>query len=149
MKIDMLVDWYQRLSPSSLCNIGEIYHEKASFQDPFNSVQGQGQIAAIFQHMFDTTENPAFVVDQVQVDGDVAWVSWVFNCGLRGKKISIEGVSQLMFSKDGRVIRHRDYWDATDLYQQLPLLGTMLHMLKRRFKVPAEYPVPGKLSHER
>jgi ketosteroid isomerase-like protein len=147
MKIDMLVDWYQRLSPSSLSRIGEIYHETASFQDPFNHVQGQGRIAAVFQHMFDTTDDPTFTVEEVQVDGKVAWVSWVFNCGLRSRKISIEGVSQLMFSKDGRVIRHRDYWDTTDLYQQLPLLGRMFHMLKRRFKVPHQYPVTGKLSH--
>jgi ketosteroid isomerase-like protein len=137
MKIDGLVDWYQRLSPSSLSSIGEFYHETATFQDPFNHVQGLARIAALFQHMFDTTESPLFTVEQVQVDGDVAWVSWVFSCGLRGRNISFDGVSKLMFLEDGRVIRHRDYWDATDLYQQLPLLGTMVRMLKRRFKVPA------------
>jgi ketosteroid isomerase-like protein len=145
MKIDRLVAWYQGLSPSSLGSIGELYHESASFQDPFNRVQGQAQIAAVFQHMFDTTQNPAFTVEQVQIDNDVAWVSWLFSCGLRGKKIAIEGVTQLMFAKDGRVMRHRDYWDAADLYQQLPLLGTMVRMLKRRFKIPDR----GKTVHER
>jgi ketosteroid isomerase-like protein len=137
MKIDLLVAWYQGLSPSSLSGIAELYHESASFQDPFNRVQGQARIAAVFQHMFDTTKHPAFSVEQVQIDRDVAWVSWIFNCHLRGRKIAIEGVTQLMFAEDGRVMRHRDYWDATDLYQQLPLLGTMVRMLKRRFKVPA------------
>jgi ketosteroid isomerase-like protein len=143
MKIDKLLDWYQRLTPSSLGAIGEFYHESASFQDPFNDVQGPSQIAAVFQHMFDTTQRPAFTVEQVQVDGNVAWVSWIFNCGLRGRKIALEGVSQLMFERDGRVIRHRDYWDATDLYQQLPLLGTMVRMVKKRFKV-SNRSQPGK-----
>ncbi|MET0070135.1 MAG: nuclear transport factor 2 family protein [Candidatus Thiodiazotropha sp.] len=144
MKIEMLVDWYQNLSASSLSGIGEFYHESASFQDPFNHVQGPAQIAAVFQHMFDTTQNPAFTVEQIQIDGDVAWISWIFSCALRGRRIAIEGVSQLKFSKDGRVVRHRDYWDAADLYQQLPLLGTMVRMLKRRFTVPTAYPAPGK-----
>ncbi|MES9971844.1 MAG: nuclear transport factor 2 family protein [Candidatus Thiodiazotropha sp.] len=137
MKIDRLVEWYQGLSPSSLGSIAEFYHESASFQDPFNRVQGPTHIAAVFRHMFETTELPAFIVEQVQIDGDIAWVSWIFNCRLRGRKISIEGVSQLIFTTDGRVITHRDYWDAADLYQQLPLLGTMVRMLKRKFKVPA------------
>jgi ketosteroid isomerase-like protein len=144
MKIDKLLDWYQRLTPSSLSDIAEFYHETASFQDPFNHVRGAPQIAAVFQHMFETTRRPAFTVEQVQVDGNVAWVSWIFNCDLRGREIAVEGVSQLLFEKDGRVIRHRDYWDATDLYQQLPLLGKMVRMLKQRFKVPSGYPEPGK-----
>jgi ketosteroid isomerase-like protein len=145
MKIDRLVAWYQELSPSSLSGIAELYHESASFQDPFNRVQGPAQIAAVFQHMFDTTKHPAFTVEQVQIDNDVAWVSWIFNCDLRGRKIAIEGVTQLIFAEDGRVIRHRDYWDAMDFYQQLPLLGTMVRMLKRRFEITAR----GKIVHER
>jgi ketosteroid isomerase-like protein len=149
MKIDMLVEWYQGLSPSSLSSIGEFYHESASFQDPFNRVQGPAQIAAVFLHMFNTTENPSFTVEQVQTESDVAWISWIFSCELRGRMISFEGVSQMTFSIDGRVIRHRDYWDATDLYQQLPLLGTMVRMLRRRFKVPHGYLATGKPLHER
>ncbi|MES9826273.1 MAG: nuclear transport factor 2 family protein [Candidatus Thiodiazotropha endolucinida] len=149
MKIDKLVDWYQRLSPSSLNNIGEFYHESASFQDPFNRVQGSAQIAALLQHMFDTTESPGFIVKQIHIDGDVTWISWIFCCGLRGRKLTIEGASQLVLLQDGRIIRHRDYWDAADLYQQLPLIGTMIRMLKRRFKVKTGCPSPGKLLHER
>jgi steroid delta-isomerase len=144
MKIDRLVDWYQRLTPSSLSCILEFYHEKATFQDPFNHVQGPVRIAAVFQHMFDTTENAEFTVEQVQVDGDVAWVSWIFSFSLRGRRIVIEGVSQLIFAKDDRIIHHRDYWDATDLYQQLPLLGTMVRMLKQRFKAPVRDTASGK-----
>jgi ketosteroid isomerase-like protein len=145
MKIEMLLDWYQRLSPSSLEIIDRLYHESASFQDPFNHVQGPAQIAAVFQHMFNTTQHPTFVVEQVQTEGDIAWVSWRFSCLMGGRNISIEGVSKLVFTTDGRVIRHRDYWDASDLYQQLPLLGTMVRMLKRRFEVP----ILGNVLHER
>ncbi|MES9993672.1 MAG: nuclear transport factor 2 family protein [Candidatus Thiodiazotropha sp.] len=140
MKIEQLVEWYQNLTPTTLRGIDQLYHESARFQDPFNHVQGVAQISAIFQHMFATTNNPAFAVEQVQVDGDVAWISWIFSCNLRGRELSIEGVSQLMFANDGRVIQHRDYWDSNDLYQQLPLLGRIVRMLKRRFKVPTSYP---------
>jgi ketosteroid isomerase-like protein len=146
--IERLVEWYQRLSPASLGRIRMFYHEAALFEDPFNRVQGAAQIAAVFQHMFDTTNHPAFMVQQVQTDGDVAWISWIFSCDLRGRKIAIEGASRLIFSQDGRVIRHRDYWDATDLYQQLPLLGRIVCMLKRRFKLPARYLTKGKARHE-
>ena len=34
---------------------------------------------------------------------------------------------------DGRIARHRDYWDAAgELYEKLPLLGTLMRWLRRR-----------------
>ena len=139
MKLKRLISWYQTLSPNTLSAIGEIYHEQASFRDPFNHVQGVDQIAAIFQHMFDTTESPQFIMGDSQVDGNLAWVDWQFRCGMMGREVSFEGATRLEFADDGRVIRHRDYWDATDLYQYLPLLGRISRMLKRRFKLPAAH----------
>ncbi|WP_413888997.1 hypothetical protein [Candidatus Aalborgicola defluviihabitans] len=34
---------------------------------------------------------------------------------------------------DGRILDHRDYWDAAEeLYEKLPLLGGLMRWLKRR-----------------
>ncbi|MFI0377286.1 MAG: hypothetical protein ACH253_14070 [Candidatus Thiodiazotropha sp.] len=69
--------------------------------------------------------------------------------GLVSKALTFEGASQLVFLQDGRIIRYRDYRDTTELYQQLPLIGTMIRMLKRRFKVKTGCPSSGQLLHER
>jgi len=132
MKLDALVNWYEKLAPETIANLIEIYHEDARFQDPFNEVRGQAAIAGIFQHMFMTTKDPAFRISATQKEGDTAWVSWTFDCALHDKVLSIDGATRLIFGDDGRVIDHRDYWDPTDLFEAFPLLGTILRHIKRR-----------------
>jgi hypothetical protein len=45
----------------------------------------------------------------------------------------ILGASHLVFSDQGLVTLHRDYWDAAEeLYEKLPLVGGLMRWLKRR-----------------
>ena len=136
MKLDALVRWYETLTPETVPQLGDLYHERARFRDPFNDVRGHAAIAAIFRHMFNTTEQPLFRITDRQRQGRTAWVSWVFDFGLRGRAMRIEGVSRLDFGDDGRVIEHRDYWDATELFEAFPLVGTILRHLKRLSGTP-------------
>ena len=136
MKLDVLINWYSTLTPETIPRIRGIYHEDARVRDPFNDVNGHQAIAAIFEHMFETTENPVFKIMSTQKDGNIAWVSWTFNFQLRSKALSIEGVTRLDFGPDGRVVIHRDYWDAMDLFIHFPLLGALLRYLKRRMSSP-------------
>jgi ketosteroid isomerase-like protein len=136
MKLNELIQWYEQLSPDRLSEIDRLYRDEATFRDPFNDVCGQRAIEAIFRHMFETTEDPRFEMIDRQTTGDIAWLRWIFTCRLKGRRIAVEGASRLIFGEDGRVTEHRDYWDATDLFLQLPLLGTMVHHLKQRLSAP-------------
>jgi len=50
-----------------------------------------------------------------------------------GKPISLEGCSLLRWNLDGKVERHRDYFDAGALlYQHVPLMGGAIRWLRRR-----------------
>ena len=133
MKLDALVDWYTTLRPETVAGISEIYHEEARFRDPFNDVFGHQAIAGVFEHMFNTTRRPVFHISGTQKEGTVAWVSWTFTFVIYGKALSIEGVTRLDFGADGRVLEHRDYWDALDLLVELPMLGALLRHLRKRF----------------
>jgi len=135
MKLQELMNWYTDLTPESIPLISEIYHDQASFRDPFNDARGVDQIAAIFEHMFQVTQQPVFRISAWQAQGDVAWVSWVFDFKLGGKSNSIEGATRLEFGDDGRVLIHRDYWDALDLLVELPLIGSLLRLVRKRLSV--------------
>jgi len=51
----------------------------------------------------------------------------------RGRLISLEGCSLLRWNAEGKVERHRDYFDAGALiYQHVPLLGSAIRWLQRR-----------------
>lgn len=50
-----------------------------------------------------------------------------------GELISLEGCSLLRWNGAGKVVRHRDYFDAGALlYQHVPLLGAAIRWLQRR-----------------
>jgi steroid delta-isomerase len=45
----------------------------------------------------------------------------------------IRGASHLRFDADGKVVWHRDYWDAAEeLYAKLPGIGWLMRTLGRR-----------------
>ena len=44
----------------------------------------------------------------------------------------MRGASHLRFDAAGKVVLHRDYWDAAEeLYAKLPLIGPPMRLLRR------------------
>ena len=111
-------------------------HGLISLKDPFNRVQGLPAITAIFSHMFATLDAPRFAVLDAVAAGDDAFLTWDFSFrsrGAGGRPLCIHGASHLRFGADGRVLMHRDYWDAAEeLYEKLPVIGALMRWLKRR-----------------
>jgi len=129
-----LVDWYETLTPAQLPLIDRLYTADARFKDPFNEVQGTAAIRRVFEHMFDTLDQPRFVVHSRIAQGDQAFLTWDFHLRTRaGRALCIRGATHLRFAADGRVQLHRDYWDAAEeLYARLPLLGPLMRWLRRQ-----------------
>ena len=135
-RLARIVAAFETLSPQSLADLGSIYAEDARFKDPFNEVRGVPAIAAIFEHMFRTLEEPRFVVHRAVVQGRDAFITW--DMRFRMKRYDrrgqvIRGASHLVLDEAGRIAEHRDYWDAAEeLYEKLPLVGSLMRWLKRR-----------------
>ena len=128
-----LADFYATLTPASIATLGEHYAPDARFKDPFNEVAGTAAIRRIFAHMFATTDAPRFVVTYCIEQGEQAMLGWEFHFALRGRALTVRGVTHLRFDAEGRVTLHRDYWDAAEeLYEKLPVLGGLMRALKRR-----------------
>ena len=134
-----VIEFFETLSPARLERIGQIYRADASFKDPFNAVTGVDAIARVFRHMFETTEDPRFTVLDAIGDGGQCFLTWNFHFRSTGwgrRNWVIHGASRIEFDADGRVRRHRDYWDAAEeFYEALPLLGALLRAIKRRLRV--------------
>ncbi|MES2323144.1 MAG: nuclear transport factor 2 family protein [Pseudomonadota bacterium] len=131
-----LVRFYEGLTPATLAQqLAGIYAADAYFKDPFNEVRGLAPIAAIFTHMFDQLEAPRFVVTGHVSQGAQAFLTWEFQFKLKRFSTApqcIRGATHIVFDVEGKVSRHRDYWDAAEeLYEKLPLVGTLMRWLKR------------------
>ena len=129
-----LAEWYQRLTPASLRDIDVLYAVDARFKDPFNEVQGRAAIERIFEHMFATLRAPRFTIVDAVCDTRACVLVWDFDFQrASGAPLRIRGASHIEFAGDGRVTRHRDYWDAAEeLYAKLPVLGGLMRWLRRR-----------------
>jgi hypothetical protein len=135
--LNRLLAWYTTLTPHTLDLVDRYYSPHAYFKDPFNEVRGHEGIKAIFQHMFNTSESPHFVINNQFSQAENAFVTWVFHFKIKGKTYAIVGSSHLRFGLDGRVDYHRDYWDTSEeLFMKLPLIGGFIRTLRKQFVVP-------------
>lgn len=135
--VQRLVDFYQTLTPDSLARIGEVYAPDARFKDPFNEVQGLAAVQAIFAQMFRQLHEPRFVVTSCMAQGNEAFLAWAFHFRFRSHAPQVTqtilGATHVRLGPDGRVVWHRDYWDAAEeLYEKLPWVGGLMRWLKRR-----------------
>lgn len=137
--LDALVRFYETLTPATLPGLRLHYTPEAFFKDPFNDVRGHDKVEAIFAHMFEQVAQPRFIVTTRMVKGCDAFLVWDLVFRMRSKPdvpYSIRGASHLVFSADGRVSYHRDYWDAAEeLYEKIPVLGILMRWLKKFMQI--------------
>ena len=134
-RLEQLIRFFEQIDPSNVRQLSRVYTPDAFFKDPFNEVSGIDAITHIFQHMFDQVDSPRFIVTNSVMQGEQAFLTWDFL--FRMKRFSVQehcirGATHVRFAVDGRVNFHRDYWDAAEeLYEKLPLLGSLMRALKR------------------
>lgn len=133
-----LIDWFEHLSPQTIDQLPNFYATDAEFKDPFNEVRGIDAIAHIFRHMFTQVDEPRFVIGSRfcgEDDEGGVMLLWDFHFRTKGRRpqaICVRGTSHLRFDAAGKVVLHRDYWDAAEeLYAKLPLLGPLVRGLQR------------------
>ena len=135
-RVARIVTLFETLMPADTARLHEVYAADVRFKDPFNDVQGIAAVQEVFSHMFVALDEPRFVVRDIIVQGDACFLTWDFI--FRFKRFSrelqtIRGGSHVELDAQGRISLHRDYWDAAEeLYEKLPVVGTLMRWLKRR-----------------
>ena len=125
------------LNKNNLERLEQLYSRDALFCDPLHEVRGLANIQAYFAQMYANVSELRFDFygfDQVsEGEGYLRWtMSYRHPRLAAGQLIRVEGCSHLLWS-DGKVHRHRDYFDAGALlYEHLPVLGSLIRWLKRR-----------------
>lgn len=135
--VERLVQFFEKLQPQDLPRLAQMYAQDARFKDPFNEVQGLPAIERIFAHMFEALDSPHFIVTERIVQNHKCFLLWDFR--FRFKRFdtqswqTVRGGTHLTFDDAGLVTLHRDYWDAAEeLYEKLPVVGSLMRWLKRR-----------------
>ncbi len=129
--------YWEGLTREGVKELGGVYAADACFRDPFNEVRGLAQLQRVFDHMYDTLEEPRFHVRETILQEASAVLVWDFEFRVKAWKPevvrTIHGVSHVRFGPDGLVTYHRDYWDAAgELYAKLPVVGPLMRYLARK-----------------
>lgn len=135
--VTAIVAFFEHLRPENLPQIGQLYAANARFKDPFQDVQGVAAITGVFRHMFTALHAPRFVVTQRVVQGTQCFLTWDFHFRFRrfDRHVTqtVRGATHLVLDAQGRILLHRDYWDAAEeMYEKLPLIGALMRWLKTR-----------------
>ncbi|MEE4184268.1 MAG: nuclear transport factor 2 family protein [Gammaproteobacteria bacterium] len=111
-----------------------VYAPNAWLFDNLAVVEGRQNIEDYFVKA--TTEAESLTVDFQQVaragsDYFIRWKMSINSPALSAEPIVSYGVTQFRFDADGRVLMHRDFWDAaTGLYEYLPGVGGWMERLR-------------------
>jgi hypothetical protein len=102
------------------------------FKDPFQDVCGYASIRQVLAHTQQSISDLRFeVLERAWFQGGV-YVKWVMNGQLATLgQWQVEGLSEIIFSEEGRVSSHIDYWDASEqFYGRLPIIGWLLRRIR-------------------
>ncbi|WP_297188093.1 nuclear transport factor 2 family protein [uncultured Porticoccus sp.] len=123
----------ETLDRSNLEQLKGVLSEAVVFSDPFNQVNGADAYLALLREMFERLDSVSFTVHDSQQQDTVAYLYWTFsgNSNVTGQ-LEFQGSSRLTFDASGKIVRHQDFWDSADLYEKVPVLGTLFRWLRRR-----------------
>ena len=134
---------FASLTPGNMDRLMATVSADVRFVDPFNDVTGQNGFRAIFEHMFETCEEPRFHVLDIAISANQgeqrAYLRWRMSGRVKSwphTDLGLEGMSEVHIGKDGLVCLHLDHWDsAGQLLARLPVIGAIIRPVLKLFRI--------------
>jgi len=126
------------LSPQTVrARTREIYAPDAYLNDNLDEIRGAAAIEAHFLHGFEGLSDLRVTFHDSVRSGEDWYVRWTMSTTFRslraGATVVTSGMSHVRFDEQGRVLLHRDFWDAASgVYEHVPLLGRAIRAVKAR-----------------
>jgi len=136
MDIHTVARFYSELNKDNLSRFEEIYHSSIVFEDAAHRIEGYAALLSYFQNLYQNVDRCQFGIAEQYQCGSAGFLTWTMQLQhprlAGGNQIDVKGISHLKFD-DGKVVYHRDYFDLGEmLYEQLPLLGSVIRAIKQR-----------------
>lgn len=128
-------EFYDQFSPQWVERIDELYAPGVEFRDAFHQIRADiPAMKRYFHSIFEKLAESRFVVHDAVLGDDGAYVRWVWHWRWREKDDlrEVEGVTHLRFDEQGRIRRHRDFFDSAEVYDAFPVLGGLLRTVRSR-----------------
>jgi hypothetical protein len=126
---------YNQLNAQSLGLLEELYSRDLVFQDPFRRMSGLPALTGYFAELYRHVESSSFLFEDEVAQGNSAVLIWTLSLKHPrlngGDVVTVPGSTHIRFRD--KVTYHRDYFDGgAMLYENLPLIGLAIRMIKER-----------------
>ena len=128
--------FYGYFDATKIDQLARFYAATAVLKDPIHQVEGLDAIKAYFSRQCQNLHLCQFKFHNHLESGDQAFLHWTMDYVhpriKGGKRLSVEGASEIRF-KGEKVVYHADFYDmGAMLYEHLPVIGSLIGFFRSR-----------------
>jgi len=113
-----------------------VYADTAYFRDGMKEVVGIDALEEYFLKSAETVHECTFDIQDVAAHEGNYYFRWIMHLTTKrwkDKPIQAVGMSHVRFNAEGKIIFHQDYWDTSVIYEQVPVMGSVIRWIKKKF----------------
>ena len=111
-----------------------VYSKDVEFIDPTQIKHGIDSYIHAQERLLQRCDDVFLETDQIAVQNQTAFVEWRMGLKIKGVEFIYPGTSRLVFGEDGRILKHRDYFDFVGpTFTPVPIIGPFVQWIYKRF----------------
>ena len=112
----------------------QFYNNDVVFIDPTQKTFGLDSYIKAQEKLINRCDDVYIETHAISVDKDCGFVEWTMGLKIMGKEFIYPGTTRLIFSENGLINEHRDYFDfCGPTFGPVPVLGPFIRWLYSRF----------------
>ena len=112
----------------------EYYNKNVIFIDPTQETIGLDSYVQAQEKLIKRCDDVFLETHAISINGNCGFVEWTMGLKIMGKEFIYPGTTRLIFSENGLIKEHRDYFDfCGPTFGPVPILGSFIRWLYSRF----------------
>jgi len=112
----------------------EFYNVDVIFIDPTQQTKGLESYIESQEKLIKRCDDVYLETHGIAINGNYGFVEWTMGLKIMGKEFIYPGTTRLIFSENGLIKEHRDYFDfCGPTFGPIPILGTFIKWLYSKF----------------
>ncbi len=129
--------FFEKLTDEKVDGYRALATPNVRYRDPTMDSKGIDAVIASMHKWFRDMDEIQFEMKAHAVDGLVMFQHWSMRFRIRRlprRLWELEGVSRITFDENGKAADHVDYWDASPLFEGVPVLGKAVTLIRKLWK---------------
>ena len=110
------------------------YNENVTFIDPTQETKGLDAYVKAQEKLIKRCDDVYLETHAISISDNCGFIEWTMGLKILGKEFIYPGTTRLIFSENGLIQEHRDYFDfCGPTFGPVPILGGFIRWVYARF----------------